>query len=237
MESALRISVPARPIGRVLWSTAALLIGLGLFTEVAAYVYDTPVLTRLDLFFNLAYESNVPTWFSFALLFLSALLLFAIFRGVRDRSEPLGLYWLGLSIAFFYISCDEAIVIHEGLNDPLRESLGTGGVLYYPWVLPVGIAVAAIGLAYLRFLRALPSPFGRRFMVAGSVYVTGALLLEFPTAAWYERYGEDLGSGLWAWLSESFEIAGLCLFFLALLAYVGEVRVVDARSASASASA
>src|SRR5690606_35164649 len=92
------------------------------------------------------------------------------------------------------------------------------GVFYYGWVIPAGVLTALIGLAFLPFLRALPQRTRRRFVLAGLVYVGGALVMEAPLGLWAERHGADnLGYGLIDLVEESLELVGLNLFVLALL--------------------
>ena len=57
-----------------------------------------------------------------------------------------------------------------------------------------------------------------RFVIAGAIYVTGAVLLELPLGAWTEQYGADnLGYALIDWCEETLELVGLTLFAATLL--------------------
>ena len=101
------------------------------------------------------------------------------------------------------------------------------GVLYFSWVVPAGIIVAALGIAYLPFLRRLPARTRWRFVLAGALYVGGALLMELPLGWWAERAGDDnLVYGLLDFVEESLELAGTSLFLAALLDYLGARGVV-----------
>lgn len=179
---------------------------------------------------NLSYEGNLPTWYSATLLFVCALLLTVIARAKLAAGSPYRRHWAALGAIFLYLSLDEAALIHEMINQPLTESLGLGGVFYFSWVLPFGLFVLIFVVCYLRFLGHLPGRFRRRFVLAGAVYVGGALGTELPVSWWYERHGGDnLTYGLLNVAQESLEILGATLFCAALLAYirqeVGELRI------------
>jgi hypothetical protein len=114
---------------------------------------------------------------------------------------------------FFYLSLDEAIEIHEHLGG----FFGTGGVLYFDWVIPAGAAVLVLGAVYLPFLRRLPARTRARFLLAGALYVGGALLVELPLGWWTERAGDD--NPVYAAIDlveETLELAGASVFVLAL---------------------
>jgi hypothetical protein len=172
--------------------------------------------------FSLSYEGNLPTWYSSSLLLACAVTLGAIAPGAPDGQ---GRYWSLLAAVFGYLSIDEAVGLHEQLN----ELVHLGGPLYFGWILPAGVAVALLGAAYLRFLLRLPPQTRRRFLLAGALYVGGALLMEIPLGLWTEAHGDgDLGYALIDFVEESLEMIGATLFLLALLrhaAHHGPVRV------------
>lgn len=198
--------------------TTALVAAAGLAAEVLREVYRLPSRHGLVPMFSLSYEQNVPTWYSSALLFACALLLALIARGAqRAKARDAGRWWL-LSAAFLYISIDETACIHEGAS----KFFDLGGVLYFGWVIPAGAIVLALGLAYVRFLLRLPKRTRNRFIAAGVIYVTGALLFELPLGYWTERHGDDnFGYAAIDWVEETLELAGVSLFLLSLVDYLG----------------
>ena len=128
----------------------------------------------------------------------------------RDR-----FYWYLLAFGFLAISIDEAVGFHETLSG----QFDTTGVLYFGWVIPAGVLVAVLGIAFIGFLRRLSPETARRFILAGALYVTGAVLFELPLGWWTEQYGDDsLGYALIDWCEETLEFAGLTVFAAALLA-------------------
>lgn len=200
--------VASGPLRAPLLAATATIAFLGLAAEVAEYRLGAPA--PIVELFSLSYEGNVPTWYASVLLFSCSALLAAVARvehGVRRRR------WWILAGIFGYMSLDEAIELHEYLGWLVRGE----GLFYYSWVLPAGALTLAIGLAYLPFLRALPSLTRWRFVLAGAVYVGGALGMELPLGLWVETYGDDnLGYGLIDFVEESLELVGASVFLLAL---------------------
>jgi hypothetical protein len=159
---------------------------------------------------SLSYEGNLPSWYASVLPLLCAGLLAAVAAGEAvDRGR-----WRMLAVGFVYISIDEAVGLHELLG----ELFDTEGVLHFGWVIPAAAVVLGVGLAFLGFLRRLDRPTARRFVLAGALYVTGAVLFELPLGWWTERHGSDtLGYALIDWCEETLEFTGLTLFAATLL--------------------
>ena len=85
---------------------------------------------------------------------------------------------MALGWSAFYASLDEALSFHEGLSIPVRDALDVSGVLYFAWVIPYGIAVLILGAACLRFVLRLDRATRNLFIVAGALYVGGAVGFE-----------------------------------------------------------
>ncbi len=202
--------VAGGPLRAPLLLASGLVAAAGLAAEIGEYALGASAET-VELF-SLSYESNVPTWYSSMLLFCCGLAL----GGVARESRTARAHWWGLSAIFVYMSLDEAIQIHEYLYLIAPET----DVVYFSWVIPAGLIVALVGLAYLSFLRALDATTRWRFVVAGILYVGGALLMELPLGYWTETRGDDnLGYGLIDFVEESMEIVGASFFLLAILAH------------------
>lgn len=196
-------------LARAWMIASALVAALGLVAELGEYLFDAP--PRVVELFSLSYEANVPTWYASVLLFSCALVLGSIARIARAKRGQWGI----LGAIFAYLSLDEAIEIHEHLG-----ALVPSRVIYFGWVVPAAIVVALVGVAYVPFLRALDAATRRRFVVAGAIYVGGALGMELPLGLWTGAYGDDnLGYGLIDFAEESMELAGATLFLRALLAH------------------
>ena len=114
---------------------------------------------------------------------------------------------------------DEMLEFHEQLS----KLFSLEGVLHFSWIVPAGILVLALGAAYIPFLRALPRRIALRFVLAGAVYVGGAVGMELPLGWWTVHHGEDnLGYGLIDALEEALEMLGSNLFVLALLDHLAD---------------
>ena len=202
-----------RGLGQILLAGGVVVSLAGLVAELARSLLSAP-LEWVSLF-SLSYEANLPTWYATVLLFSSSSSLAQIARSAGAHRAR----WWMLSAIFLYMSIDEASEIHEhagGLVD------GTG-VLYFSWVVPAAVAVLALGLFYLPFIRALPSPLRGRVILAGALYVGGALGMELPLGWWTEQHGDEgLGYALIDHVEESLELAGASVFLWALRARLAE---------------
>ena len=167
---------------RVLTGVTAGFCVLGLVAELLRHALEldqTPVISLLSL----SYEGNLPSWYASVLPLVCAALLAWISAGESvDR-----VHWRVLAFGFLGISIDEAVGFHELLG----ELFDTTGVLHFGWVIPAGLLVLALGLYFIGFLRRLSPETAGRFVVAGGVYVTGAVLLELPLGLWVEQHGDD----------------------------------------------
>ncbi len=175
--------------------------------------------TELVDVFSLSQERNLPTWYSSMLLLACAALLAAMGAGARQARAPFATHWFALGGIFAYISIDESASFHERLN-PVVD---LHGVLYFGWIVPVAALLLALAVVSVPFLRHLHRTVRRRFVIAGAIYVGGALLIELPLGWWTERAGDhNLVYALLDFVEESMEILGATLFFLALLDHFGE---------------
>jgi hypothetical protein len=193
---------------RALVALTALFCGLGLAAELLRHLAG--LAHPAVLVWSLSYEDNLPSWYASALPLLCAALLALVAAGETvDRA-----HWRLLALGFVYISIDEAISLHEMLG----MLFDTEGLLRFGWVIPAAAIVLTVGLAFLGFLRRLDRSTARRFVLAGALYVTGALLFELPLGWWTEQYGDDSpGYALIDWCEETLEFAGLTLFAATLL--------------------
>ncbi len=219
-----------------LFSILVFLVYGGLCAEFCDDVLNLSDPYGLQAFFSLSEEGNLPTWFVSCLLSACAWLLVIIAVAKQQHRAPYWRHWWGLAGAFFYISLDEFVQIHEAMN----AWFDWGGILYFGWVMPAGIAVIIFALAYARFLTHLPRPVRDRFLVAGAIYVAGALGMELPLGYWTDLSGNrNFTYALIDFVEESLEMLGVTLFFLALVAYVsaptGTVQIALQDSVVASA--
>lgn len=134
-------------------------------------------------------EQNLPTWFSSMLLFTAAGLLCVIGMTARAQQRRFAWHWLVLAGIFAFMSMDEVAAFHELLIVPVREWLDLGGVFYFAWVLPAMIICAILGLIYLPLVRSLPARFRWGLVLAGTIYLSGAVGMELVGGAIADSIG------------------------------------------------
>ena len=116
-------------------------------------------------------------------------------------------------------------MIHEMADAVLQRKLNTTGVLYLAWVIPFGIFAAAVGLIYLRFLMDLERKTAIRFVVAGAIFVGGAIGMEMAAAPIIETVGpSSIYHTFTQTIEEGMEMTGAILFLRALLLYIAQIH-------------
>jgi hypothetical protein len=177
------------------------------------------------------------------LLMLGAVLGLMIAFAHRMSGRPYVTHWFGLAAAFTWLSLDEAIGIHEGTIEPVRNALGTSGMLYYAWIIPAFVCVTVFALLYLRFLSRLPHSFAVLLLISGAIYVGSAAGLEMAEAPVMEHFGPDsVGARALPLLQESLEMAGGALYAFTLSLYMrrelnlGSITIGEPDPAGAAAS-
>lgn len=114
------------------------------------------------------------------------------------------MYWTILAIGFHIMSIDEVVGLHEWLNSALEDIL---------WTKIAMIGVGIVGLAFIPFLIKL-DPYERQwFLIAGIIYLGGAVGIETAT----EHYKDNdmlntLPYNLWTCTEEALEMLGIVLF-------------------------
>ena len=132
------------------------------------------------------------------------------------------IHWKSLAVLFLFLALDEDASLHELLIDPVREVLPASGVLRFAWVVPYGLAVLAIGVLYLRFVLSLRTRTRNLFIVAGALYIAGALGFEL-LGGWYMSRHDDLEDLTYSFIvagEEVLEMTGLVAFIYALLDFL-----------------
>jgi hypothetical protein len=214
-----------------------LVLGLSVVGIAAACIFarltpgSHPGLAELLRRFQLDEELAIPAWYSSVALLACAGLLAVVSYSNKQSASPYARHWAALSVIFVYLSIDEMSSLHELLVEPLRGRLHTHGLLYYAWVIPAFGFVCGLALAYWRFLfHHLDRTTRRRFVLAGCLFVTGALGLEVFEGAIDEHYGrQNVRYQALAVVEETCEMLGVLIFLHALMAYIvsnlGEVRI------------
>ena len=171
--------------------------------------------------FSLDGEGNIPTWFSSVILLAASALLGVIARSRMNSRDRFATHWVLLALVFLYISVDETARIHEMLNTPVSAMVDTGGFLSFAWVLFGALFVAVMAVIYFRFLVSLPGSTRNAFLIAGTIFVVGAIGFESLSAYFYSQSGyRDARYLLASNVEEIMEMTGVVIFLYALLRYI-----------------
>lgn len=216
-----RLPVDPKRVAIALGSIVVVLLALHLAVSLYNHQVNYTLPQHLTRVMGVDVENSIPTWYSSMLLFVCCGLLSAIAflkKRTRDRYTR---HWQGLAVLFLLMSLDEAASLHETLDRALKVWLNLNGWLYYAWVIPGMIFVGCVGLAYWKFLKALPPATRQLFIIAGVVYVGGAIGIEIIGGSYAEVYGRyTLRYSLITTLEEALEMAGVVWFVYALLNYL-----------------
>lgn len=194
-----------------------LLASLSVSGQYQAFVLDQGTYTYLNFYFNLDGERTIPTGFSAALLFCSALLLALIGHRKHRDNAPYIKSWCFLAMGFVYLSIDEAMRIHEELFYfliPVLENFP------HSWVIPASVIMLFFVFAYIRFLLYLSPKYRFLFIVSGAIYVGGAIGIEAIGGLYAHSYGKgNFTYQIIANIEEVFEMMGIVLFIYTLHSY------------------
>lgn len=213
-----RITIRVRHVMTVLWIAVALVVSLSLVQDVLIFLVPETGFTDRIYRLDLDTEQSLPTWFSSGLMLICALTLVAIYLRVRQQGFYKALPWLLLSGAFFLLSLDEAISLHELLSAAIGARVDNTGLFYFVWTVPA-LILCLIGLAcFLPFILSFRSL--DRVLLLGSaiVFLSGAVGVEMLGGMEAETGGiATLRYRLLSTIEETLEFSGLLLFLLFLL--------------------
>lgn len=201
---------PVRPMVGIQATGAvgALLLLIGLILQILTVLLQTdrvPAEGVLDP----DGEANVWAWYSALVISMLAFSfgVHALVRRGTDRWLPHAV----LAAVVLYLSVDEAAGLHERLG-----ALGPSG-LAYPWLV-VGIPLAlAGGIGVLRVARGIDPTMRRRLLVAGFVYLSGAIGMEAVQEVFFDFSGPshsmfvDVLLKVAIAVEEGLEVAGVLL--------------------------
>jgi hypothetical protein len=200
-----------------------------LITQYIKYVYRDEVQFGLERLFNLEGENNLPTWYSSLALLLSSAMLAIIGLHRKQEAKSWAWHWLILAIIFLCLSTDEAASIHEMAASPIHHWLESRHhldsvipVIGTAWLL-AGIPFAAIVfLVFCHFLLNLPAMTRALFLIAGGLYITGAIGLEALGGRYIDQQGgsHTLTYEVMVATEEGLEMVGVIVFIYALMMYI-----------------
>jgi hypothetical protein len=218
----MELKVPLAGLQRLLFVNWAVIVAASYTVELLRHGLKIDNPGRWYAMLSLSYERNVPTWYSACVLLLCAAVLGCIACQQRRVPGRPVFPWALLAVCFTYISLDESASFHERLNAPMSDRFGLGGVFFYGWIIPAMGVLLVLGLVLFKFVWQLPRLTRRRFILAGVLYVGGAMGVEMPLGYYVHLTDkdDDLIYALIDGVEESMELLGSTLFLLALLKHV-----------------
>ncbi|MBW4479378.1 MAG: hypothetical protein KME54_21630 [Tolypothrix brevis GSE-NOS-MK-07-07A] len=217
------ISISAKGVFRIFLGIIGFLISAHLLIQlIQRFTPDFPLRDGLAELFNLDYELNFPSIYSALTLLFCSIILFAITSIKKKKDDSYTDYWRGLSIIFAFLAFDELTSMHERTIGPLKAALNTSGFLYFAWVIPGGIGVLLFLLIFLRFIINLPKKTRHHFLMAGSIYISGAIGCELVGGYIVDIYRNHTSFPyLFIYTLEEFlEMLGVAVFIYGLLSHI-----------------
>ncbi len=175
-------------------------------------------------------EANYPTMYSGLAIIFAASLLWKISL-IKSETIANRRSWRFLSLLFLFLAADELFSLHEFLITPTKHMLGSlsfdSGFLYFAWFVPYVLLMLFCGVFLIRFFFRLPQKTRVRFVLAGIVFVAGAVGMEmiggnYWQAQGWDVHGEDdidLTYAAIVTIEELLEMVGIALFVHALSDY------------------
>jgi hypothetical protein len=208
---------------RVLKALVLLAVAL-MALSAGGWLFTTATGTRLGGFIRLVEANNeksLPNWVSILQLAAAAALLAACAAGEARRGGRDVLCWRALAAGFAVMSLDELVGVHESAGRLLRLALGFDGFLRFAWVIPALALVATLAVCFSGFLRRLDAKRRNQFLIAGAVYLGGAVGLEMVGGKVHDAFGEASGAyALCYHAEELLELLGTALFISALIEHL-----------------
>lgn len=195
-------------------------VAIDLYVQYGRYTPGMYHHIRLDDLFHLGKEANIPTWYNAALLGITSLLLFVIARAEKFTVDRHSWGWLLLGILFLYLSIDEIALLHERVAMYLGSKLPGNPLMTFGWIIPGILITGTLGVSYVPFVVRLPSRTRWLTILAGVIYLAGALVTEFAAIPYEMGRPPDMGFAILVATEECLEMCGIILFLYALLDYM-----------------
>lgn len=234
------VSIDPNAVTRILGFAALAILLASVAGQVVATYLDSHFARLVAEFLYVDVETNLPTGFAVLLLLFATILLATVTTLERQSGGRWVRHWALLTAGFAVMAIDEAWSLHERLIGPGRELLGGGelGIFFYAWVVFAIALLLILAPVLLRFVVSLPAATRMRFIVAGVLFVGGAIGAELVAGLFNEHFGlhQDKGGygvrhlqySFIATIEEGLEFAGSILFIRALLLHLvseyGEIR-------------
>ena len=226
------LHISAHSIARGLVIVGVPLLLAHLFVLIMDFGFDRGYLFGLAAKFNLNNEMNFPTLVA-TLELLACSVMLAANAHFRPGSHGQALGWWVLCAIFVFLGFDENISLHEMTSGPTLQLLQADWVPLYAWVLPYSVALLIAAAVLLPWFLKIERASQIRFVIAGTIFVSGALgieLLESANAsgtdpdAWADGTSQVEGTlrqALLTTVQECMEYVGAGYFLCALAQRLG----------------
>lgn len=220
----MTISLSPGRIAGVVLAGAVAITGANAAVQVLDHALGHGHLLGLGWLVDVDGEQNLASWFASGQFLVAAGLLALVAAASRACRRPHARGWAALATLFLLMSIDEAAQVHE-VGNQARDVLGTSGYLFFPWVIAGGLLAGTVAIASIGLLRSLPRATAGLFLLAGAIFVVGALGLELLQATAWEVTDAETGRVIapdtgrvaaLAAIEEAMEMAGLTIFILAV---------------------
>lgn len=218
----LSLTLSARRVVRLLTVTMIVLVLCSaLATWMERTLGDFPGRDLFGDLFQVSAEANMPALFSGIILAVAAALMGVIGLARRAAGAPLARTWLTFAGVLAYLSVDEVAQIHDRTTMGMRQLVGDVGILHYSWIALYAVVVVVVGVLSIAFLRHLPAGTRNRLILAGFLYVLGAMGLE-AVEGLLEFSGQyrSLAMPILVHIEETLEMGSVILVIATLLSYM-----------------
>ena len=231
-----RVPVHSEKVVLAFGCVIGLLTLAGIVSQFFVHVLGRDTVFGLVPLFSLDREANIPTWYAGCSILVCAALLFLIAAATKSEGDRVWRDWRLLAVVFVLMSLDELASIHEWSVGPLRTLLKAEGPFHFTWVVPGILFVVYVLFRLRRFLVGLDTSFRNRLLLAGALYMGGAVGLEMVGGAYLSRYERDAVYSALTIVEEFLEMIGILLLLRALLYYLRDhIMHIDLHFSSRSA--
>lgn len=223
-DSGLVVRLTPRAVGRFLALMILLLTVIHSMNELLFLKFDTPFIFGLRPLFNLDREANIPTFYSGIQLLLAGLITIGIAITTKRRGLGHHRQWWALGLVLTFMAVDEVGQIHEKVGALMyRIPRATDALGGRAWVLVGLVLVVMVGIYFIPFLIRLPSSTRWGFILAGGIFVFGAVGMEVVEALWQRGGGNVPGYILIATVQEVLEMVGIAYFIVVALRHAASI--------------
>ena len=214
------------------FGTVSVLVLLAVIYFICDLAFGQSAVTKLMGIFDPVKEASITTVFAMLNLLISSILLFVIYLNRRKLQRTGSRYWLILSIIFFALSIDEVAQLHERSGNMIADMDAFSSQVhesFNPDFVFTGFFALVVFVAFIPFLWQLTRRTFVLFLVAGGIFVSGALLLELVELFLLQQKIADEGDALLVIRSiveEVCELYGIAIFNFALFDLIPQRQIM-----------